>query len=186
VQWKNSPVQFGHISVLMHWLVALFFYAMFALGLWMVGLGYYDDWYHRAPELHKSIGVALFLVMVFRLLWRFISPPPSPLKSFSAATRIGAWLAHLMLFLGIFTILISGYLISTAEGQPINVFGWFEIPATLFGLNQQADIAGVIHLWVAWGIVIVSVLHGLAAFKHHFIDRDTTLTRMLGRQHRSD
>jgi len=52
-------------------------------------------------------------------------------------------------------------------------------------LNQQADIAGVIHLWVAWGIVIVSVLHGLAALKHHFIDRDITLTRMLG-QRRSD
>ena len=186
MQWKNSPLQFGHISVLVHWLVAVVFYAMFALGLWMVGLGYYDGWYHRAPELHKSIGACVFAVMVFRLVWRFVSPPPSPLKSYSAATRMGAWLAHLVLFIGLFTILISGYLISTAEGQPISVFGWFEIPATLFGLNQQADIAGVIHLWVAWGIVIVSILHGLAALKHHFIDRDTTLTRMLGQQQRSD
>lgn len=181
MQIKNSSAQFGAISVLIHWLVALVFYGMFALGLWMVGLGYYDTWYHRAPELHKSIGVLVFAAMLFRLVWRFISPPPVALKSYSRATRISAWLAHLILFIGLFTVLISGYLISTAEGQPISVFGWFDIPTTLFGLDQQADIAGVIHLWFAWGIVIISAFHGLAALKHHFIDRDNTLTRMLGR-----
>jgi cytochrome b561 len=77
--------------------------------------------------------------------------------------------------------LISGYLISTAEGQPVSVFGWFEIPALLFGLPQQADIAGIVHLWLAWGVVIISALHALAALKHHFMDRDSTLVRMLGR-----
>lgn len=182
MQWKNSPSRFGHISVLIHWLVAFAVYALFALGLWMVGLGYYDTWYHRAPELHKSIGVLVFAAMIFRLLWRFISPPPRPLKNYSAATRLGAWVAHLILFIGLFSIVISGYLISTAEGQPVSVFGWFSIPATLFGLEQQADIAGTIHLWLAWGIVIVSAFHALAALKHHFIDRDSTLVRMLGRR----
>ncbi|MCZ2986478.1 cytochrome b/b6 domain-containing protein, partial [Acinetobacter baumannii] len=90
------------------------------------GLGYYDTWYHRAPELHKSIGILVFTAMVFRLAWRFISPPPKPLSSYSAKTRLGAWLAHLLLFAGLFGILISGYLISTAEGQPVSVFGWFD------------------------------------------------------------
>lgn len=179
--WKNTPVLFGNISVVIHWAVALAVYGLFALGLWMVGLGYYDTWYHRAPELHKSIGILVFTAMVFRLAWRFISPPPKPLSSYSAKTRLGAWLAHLLLFAGLFGILISGYLISTAEGQPVSVFGWFDIPATLFGLNQQADIAGTVHLWMAWGIVIVSAFHALAALKHHFVDRDSTLTRMLGR-----
>lgn len=108
-------------------------------------------------------------------------PPPKALSTYSAKTRLGAWLAHVLLFAGLFAILISGYLISTAEGQAVSVFGWFEIPATLFGLNQQADLAGTIHLWLAWGIVIVSAFHALAALKHHFIDRDSTLTRMLGR-----
>lgn len=179
--WKNTPARFGHISVLIHWLIALAVYGLFALGLWMVGLGYYDTWYHRAPEIHKSIGILIFAAMVFRLVWRFISPPPKPLASYSVKTRIGAWLAHVLLFIGLFGILISGYLISTAEGQPVSVFGWFEIPATLSGLEQQADIAGTLHLWMAWGIVIISGFHALAALKHHFIDRDSTLTRMLGR-----
>lgn len=134
--WKNTTVRFGHISILIHWIVALAVYGLFALGLWMVGLGYYDTWYHRAPEIHKSIGVLVFAAMVFRLAWRFISPPPKPLDSYSTKTRLGAWLAHLLLFAGLFGILLSGYLISTAEGQPVSVFGWFDIPATLFGLDQ--------------------------------------------------
>lgn len=74
MQWKNSSTRFGHISVLLHWLVALAVYGMFALGLWMVTTGYYDSWYHPAPELHKSIGMTLFAIMLFRVIWRFISP----------------------------------------------------------------------------------------------------------------
>lgn len=78
MQWRNTPVRFGHISVLIHWGVALAVYGLFALGLWMVGLGYYDTWYHRAPEIHKSIGVLIFVAMVFRLAWRFISLRQKP------------------------------------------------------------------------------------------------------------
>lgn len=177
---KNTSTRFGHVSILIHWCVALAIYGLFAMGLWMVGLSYYDSWYHPAPELHKSIGVLVFIIMIFRLIWRFVSPLPKPLSSYNKTTRITAWFAHIILFVGLFALLISGYLISTAEGQPISVFGWFNVPATLSGLNGQADVAGIIHLWLAWGIVIISALHALAALKHHIIDRDITLRRMLG------
>ncbi|HHQ6559052.1 TPA: cytochrome b [Serratia fonticola] len=179
--WKNTADRFGHVSVLIHWLVALTVYGMFALGLWMVTLGYYDVWYHQAPEIHKSIGTLLFIVMVVRVVWRFISPPPKPLTSYSRLTRISAVLAHIALYTVLFAILISGYLISTADGQAISVFGWFDVPASVTGLPQQADTAGTIHLYLAWAVVVLSVLHALAALKHHFIDRDVTLKRMLGR-----
>ncbi|QTF08823.1 cytochrome b [Brenneria izadpanahii] len=179
--WRNTSSRYGHVSILLHWAVALTVYGMFALGLWMVSLGYYDVWYHRAPEIHKGIGVLLFAVMIFRVIWRFFSPPPRPLSSYSTLTRISATLAHIALYVVLFAILISGYLISTAEGQPISVFGWFSIPATLSGLTDQADIAGTVHLYLAWVVVALSALHGLAALKHHFIDGDTTLKRMLGR-----
>nr|WP_113868047.1 cytochrome b [Brenneria salicis]NMN91229.1 cytochrome b561 [Brenneria salicis ATCC 15712 = DSM 30166]RBP60442.1 cytochrome b561 [Brenneria salicis ATCC 15712 = DSM 30166]RLM30070.1 cytochrome b [Brenneria salicis ATCC 15712 = DSM 30166] len=179
--WRNTSSRYGHVSILLHWISALTIYGMFALGLWMVTLGYYNDWYHRAPEIHKSIGVLLFALIIFRLVWRFISPPPAPLNSYSTLTRISATLAHIALYVVLLGILISGYLISTAEGQPVSVFGWFSIPATLSGLTDQADIAGTVHLYLAWAVVILSVLHGLAALKHHFIDGDTTLKRMLGR-----
>ncbi|CAI1629923.1 cytochrome b [Serratia fonticola] len=179
--WKNTADRVGHVSVLIHWLVALTVYGMFALGLWMVTLGYYDVWYHQAPEIHKSIGTLLFIVMVVRVVWRFISPPPKPLASYSRLTRISAVLAHIALYTVLFAILISGYLISTADGQAISVFGWFDVPASVTGLPQQADTAGTIHLYLAWAVVVLSVLHALAALKHHFIDRDVTLKRMLGR-----
>ncbi len=177
---KNTSTRFGHISILLHWFVALAVYGMFALGLWMVTLSYYDTWYHRAPSLHKSLGVCIFIVMVIRLLWRFISPPPKPLANYSQLTRISAKLAHFTLYFVLFGILASGYLISTAEGDPIQVFGWFDVPAILTGQGVQADTAGVIHLYLAWIAVVFSLLHGLAALKHHFIDRDSTLKRMFG------
>ncbi|KAA9001188.1 cytochrome b [Affinibrenneria salicis] len=180
--WRNNSARYGHISILLHWGVALAVYGMFALGLWMVSLGYYDVWYHRAPDLHKGIGCLLFAVLLFRILWRFISPPPRPLSHYSALTRTGATLAHLALYVLLLSILISGYLISTADGQPISVFGWFSVPAVLSGLKDQADIAGDVHFYLAWGVVILSALHALAALKHHFIDGDMTLKRMLGRR----
>ncbi|CAI1862968.1 Cytochrome b561 homolog 2 [Serratia fonticola] len=179
--WKNTADRFGHVSVLIHWLVALTVYGMFALGLWMATLGYYDVWYHQAPEIHKSIGTLLFIVMVVRVVWRFISPPPKPLASYSRLTHISAVFAHIALYTVLFAILISGYLISTADGQAISVFGWFDVPASVTGLPQQADTAGTIHLYLAWAVVVLSVLHALAALKHHFIDGDVTLKRMLGR-----
>lgn len=180
MRWKNSGDEYGHFSLLLHWLVALAMYGMFALGLWMVSLGYYDTWYHKAPELHKSIGMVLFAFMVLRVIWRFISPPPAPLASYSPLVRYSAVAVHLLLYLLLFAIFISGYLISTAEGKPIEVFGVLSVPATVSGYGAQADLAGDIHLWLAWAVVILSLLHGVAALKHHFIDRDITLKRMLG------
>ncbi|MDF7657701.1 cytochrome b [Erwiniaceae bacterium L1_54_6] len=178
--WRNSPLRFGAVSILLHWLMALAIYGMFVLGLWMVGLGYYDGWYHTAPEIHKSIGILLFSALLIRLAWRFLSPPPAPLSSYSTPVRLTAIAAHWLLYALLLTILLSGYLISTADGKPISFFGWFEVPALLAGAAAQADTAGDIHLWLAWTVVVLSVLHGLAALKHHFIDRDITLKRMLG------
>lgn len=182
---NNTSSHYGLLSVFLHWSMALVIYAMFALGLWMVGLSYYDTWYHNAPEIHKSIGVMLMLALIIRLLWRVISPPPKPLSSYSTAVRISAVVAHWLLYSLLIAILFSGYLISTADGKPISVFGWFSLPALLTGAGEQADLAGDIHLWLAWSIVILSGLHGLAALKHHFIDRDITLKRMLGLRIRS-
>ena len=181
MQLRNTSRRYGIISISLHWIFAIAVYAMFGLGLWMVTLSYYDGWYHQAPELHKSIGVLLMMGLVIRVIWRHISPPPAAPKTHSKFTRISAVAAHITLYALLFALLISGYLISTAEGKPISVFGIFDVPATLADAGSQADIAGVIHLWLAWSLVILSVLHGLAALKHHFIDKDDTLKRMLGR-----
>ncbi|MES2818832.1 MAG: cytochrome b [Pseudomonadota bacterium] len=182
MQWRNNPDRYGLISIVLHWGIALAVFAMFGLGYWMVDLDYYSNWYRTAPDLHKSIGLCLFALMLLRLCWRFISPVPPALKSYGTWTRRGAAFGHGLLYVGLFALMISGYLISTAEGRGISVFGLFEVPASLTSLPDQADLAGWIHEYLAWGLVGFAGLHGLAALKHHFIDCDTTLTRMLGRR----
>ncbi|EOM3575349.1 cytochrome b/b6 domain-containing protein [Escherichia coli O99:H4] len=179
MSFTNTPERYGVISAAFHWLSAIIVYGMFALGLWMVTLSYYDGWYHKAPELHKSIGILLMMGLVIRVLWRVISPPPGPLPSYSPMTRLAARAGHLALYLLLFAIGISGYLISTADGKPISVFGWFDVPATLADAGAQADFAGALHFWLAWSVVVLSVMHGFMALKHHFIDKDDTLKRML-------
>ncbi len=182
MQLRNTSSRYGWVSIFMHWGVALAVFGLFALGLWMVGLDYYSTWRKDAPDLHKSIGLVLLAVMVLRVLWRFISPPPPVLESYNRMTRISAKFGHSFLYLSLFAVMIAGYLISTADGVGIPVFGLFEVPALISGLPDQADTAGVIHLYLAWALVIFSGLHALAALKHHFIDRDATLMRMLGRK----
>ncbi len=182
MQLRNSSSRYGWVSIFMHWGVALAVFGLYALGLWMVGLDYYSTWRKDAPDLHKSIGLVLLGVMVLRVLWRFVSPPPSTLQSYSRMTRVGAKFGHGFLYLALFAVMIAGYLISTADGVGIPVFGLFEIPAVVSGLPDQADNAGLVHLYLAWVLVVFAGLHGVAALKHHFIDRDATLTRMLGRK----
>ena len=181
MQWRNTPSRYGLISIALHWLVALTVFGLFALGYWMVGLDYYSGWYKTAPELHKSIGILLFVVMLGRMLWRRISPPPASLPEHDRLTRLGARCGHAFLYLGLFVLMLSGYLISTADGRGIGVFGLFAVPATITGIPNQEDVAGLVHEYLGWALVIFAALHALAALKHHFIDRDRTLSRMLGR-----
>ncbi|CAI8927064.1 MULTISPECIES: cytochrome b [Pseudomonas] len=182
MQLRNSSSRYGLVSIFLHWGVALAVFGLFGLGLWMMGLDYYSTWRKDAPDLHKSIGLVLLGVMLLRVLWRFVSPPPPAPASHGKLTRLASTAGHGLLYLGLFAVMIAGYLISTADGVGIPVFGLFEVPALVSNLPDQADVAGEIHFYLAWGLVIFAGLHGLAALKHHFIDRDATLIRMLGRK----
>jgi cytochrome b561 len=144
----------------------------------MVELDYYHAWYRRAPAWHKSFGLLLFGVMLIRVAWRYSSPAPEPLGT-DRQRRIAS-AAHRLLYLLLFAIVISGYLISTADGRPVEVFGLFSIPATISGLDGQEDIAGKVHQLLAFALIALAGVHALAALKHHFIDHDATLRRMLG------
>lgn len=184
MHWRNSVTRYGLLSILLHWLIAVAVFCMFGLGLWMVDLEYYSSWYKTAPDLHKSIGLSLLALMLLRVCWRKISPPPLPLASHGRRTQLASKAVHLLLYVGLFALMLSGYLISTADGRSISVFGLLEVPASLTSIPDQEDVAGVIHEWLAWGLVIFAGLHGLAALKHHLMDRDLTLARMLGRSER--
>ncbi|MGM0593433.1 MAG: cytochrome b [Pseudomonadota bacterium] len=179
MHWRNHHGGWGGVAIALHWLTALTVLGMFALGLWMTSLGYYDPWYRKGPDLHRSIGVLLFILTLARLIWRQLSPPPPPLPNHKPYERLAARAVHILLYLLLFAIMASGYLISTADGRGVEVFGWFTIPATITGENQE-DLAGGLHWLLAWTLIVVVALHAGAALKHHFIDRDRTLRRMLG------
>lgn len=180
MQVRNSSSNFGVVAVAIHWLVAVAVFGLFGLGYWMVDLSYYDDWYRTGPDIHRSIGILLLLVMLFRLVWRLFNPLPRALPSHSRLEVLAAHGAHALLYVLIFVAMASGYLISTADGSAISVFNWFDVPSVTGQIKGMEDTAGLVHYWSTWALVVLAGLHGLAAIKHHLIDRDDTLRRMLG------
>lgn len=179
--FKNSTHRYGSVSVLFHWLLAVAILALFALGVWMVELDYYLEWYHRAPAIHKAIGVLVVAMMILRWLWVRVNPRVLP-QMHAKWEHLAAKIVHALLYLGVLLLGVSGYLIATAEGQGVSVFAWFELPAMSAGalFEGQADVAGEIHTYLAYGLMSLVALHAAAALKHHFIDRDATLRNMLG------
>lgn len=167
---------YGLISRLFHWFMAVAIVAMFALGLWMVGLDYYSPYYNSAPDIHRSVGMVLLFALIVRLIWRMVNPKPSGAE-LSPLERKASFAVHWGFYVLLFVLLISGYLISTAGGAPVSVFGWFDVPAItkLPGLETPA---GNVHRILAYAVIALAVIHTLAALKHHIIDRSAILTRM--------
>ena len=178
---KNSPTAYGWISIAFHWLSALVVLGLFALGLWMVDLDYYDVWYRTAPHWHKSVGVLFVFALVLRLGWRLYTPPPQAPDTHKRWEKLISKLVHGLLYLMLIAMLPTGYLITTAKGQGLEVFDWFVIPSLVSGVDNLEYTALEIHELLAYSIIGIASLHALAALKHHFLDKDVTLLRMLGK-----
>lgn len=178
---KNSDEGYGVVAVAMHWLVAAVVFGMFALGLWMTGLTYYDPWYRLGPWWHKGIGMMLLALAIARIAWRATNPRPAQLPGHRLWERRLAGLVHGLAYLLLLALPVSGYLISTADGRALEVFDWFAIPALPAAMEHQEDLAGSIHWALAVALIALAALHALGALKHHFVNEDRTLLRMLGR-----
>lgn len=169
--------KYNALARLIHWSSALLIISMFVLGLWMVDLDYYNQWYQTAPHWHKSIGLCLFTVTVLRILWKMMTKAPEiEGKNWEKSV---AKLVHRLLYVLLFFLFISGYMISTADGRSIAIFNWFSIPGFGSIVDNQEDIAGAVHYYVAIILIALTCLHALAALKHHYIDKDNTLKKML-------
>jgi len=175
---RNTTTSYGFVSIGLHWLMAAAIFAMFALGYWMTTLTYYDRWYHEGPDIHKAIGVLLLLALFFRLAWRLINIRPELMGA--RWEQMVALSVHRLHYVLTFTVLMTGYLIPTAEGVGIDVFGLFTLPAMLTFDKQVTDLIGKVHWASAWAMMGLAGLHAGAAMKHHWIDQDITLLRMLG------
>ncbi|MCB1786546.1 MAG: cytochrome b [Gammaproteobacteria bacterium] len=176
--WTNSGDGYGIPAIALHWIIAGMLLFLLPLGLWMTGLDYYHPWYNKGPDLHRSIGVLCGIALVLRGLVRIGGEVPRPLNV-RGGLAVATSLAHAALYLVPVLLVISGYLISTADGRPVEVFGWFEVPSTLHGIEAQEDIAGSIHYWLAMLLIALIALHVAGALRHHFVFKDATLRRML-------
>ena len=176
---KNSTNHYGWVSILLHWVIAVAFFSLFILGDYMLRLDYYHPWYQSAPDWHKSMGLLFIVTLVMRFTWRLYSPKPEPLSSHQTWEVFIATVVHWIFYLLLFIICISGYLITSADANPISVFSLFEIPVLNLEWQHQADDAGLAHWLMAYICMGLVGLHVIAALKHHFIDHDMTLKRII-------
>ena len=178
----NTRDSFGILTIIGHWLVGVGIIGMLALGWYMNSLP--DDQRFPLILLHKSIGVALFVLVALRVIWHFSQPRPEPLGK-SALLNTVARFNHLLLLLAMVVMVTSGWVMTDSYKYPTEFFGLFTMP-DLLPLNEPLhDVAGAVHDISAWVLAILIGIHFLAVLKHQFINKDGTLSRMFGRSPRS-
>lgn len=176
---KNKSNSYGALAKFFHWTLAILIIGLFAMGLWMTGLGYYDDWYHQAPELHKSIGVLVLVLWLLKLGWITTNTKVvhTELKRWELLASKATQGSMQILLL---VIIVTGYLMSTSDGRSVSVFELFEIPS-LFQQKGLEDTTGWLHEILAYGLIGLASGHALIALIHHFIQKDNVLRSMLPR-----
>lgn len=179
--WRNSASAYGLLARLLHWTIALLILGLIPLGWYITKLDYYDPGYRTWPDLHRGLGVVVGGLALARIAWAIADRAPPLAPTLKAWEKLGAHLGHGLLYLATLAIPVSGYLVSTAKGDPARLFGWIELPALVSGGEQWQEFAAGLHETLAWGTLAVIAIHAAAALKHQFIDRDGTLARMTGR-----
>lgn len=172
----DTKAGYGVITRVTHWVMAVAIIGLFGLGLWMVDLSYYSPYYNLAPDIHRSVGMLLLALLVLRFCWRLVNPQPDD-SELSPFERRAALFVHWGFYPLLLALMVSGYLISTADGRAIEVFDWFSVPA-LVEKKGLEDTAGNVHEILAYITIAVAAVHAAASLKHHFVDRSRILTRM--------
>ena len=174
---KNTHEEYGLVSRILHWLTFFVVVGMLVGGQL---LGVLSDGGIKpiVASAHKSIGVLVFLLVVVRLLWRLANPRPRFLGT-KLVLRYVAEVLHVCLYVILLIQPLAGILMSQAYGYPVVVFGWIEMPTLIWHNPSLGGVFRQIHSVTANTLLAVIVVHGAAALKHHYIDGDRTLIRML-------
>jgi len=176
---KNSELNYGIVSRANHWLSAFLFIGLIAVGLFMSEMDKGDQ-RNNLYALHKSMGVALFGLMLLRLIWLKISPNPEQLS----ASKFEHILGHAVkgiLYLAMLGMPISGWIMSNSGGHEVAFFNLFTLPTILAENEALHELFEEMHGIFGTLLIGVVLLHIAGALKHHFIYKDGTLLRMLGK-----
>ncbi|RXZ36594.1 cytochrome b [Oxalobacteraceae bacterium CAVE-383] len=174
-----SKKKYGGIAILLHWLIALMIIGTFTLGLVMVDIPGLTPAKLKYFSWHKWSGVTILALACLRLLWRLTHAAP-PYPSSMPRWQIGAaHLTHFLLYLLIFAVPLSGYFYTLSAGVPVVYFGIFPLPVVIGPHPEWKAALKLTHYVLNMTLLAFVCLHVLAALKHHFIDRDEVLKRML-------
>lgn len=182
---KDTKAKFTATTVTLHWLIAVVVISLLAVGIYMQ-----ENEVIFLYPIHKSIGILVSIVIIARVVWRIINRFPPVLHSGTKVLNIMAKIAHSLLLLATIIMPISGMLMSAYGGHDLAIFG-FELlaenidpndPEEVIPLNKDVSaFANDVHSFFGYTLIVVLVLHIAAALKHHLIDKDGTLRRMLGK-----
>lgn len=166
------------VAVSLHWLVALLIVAAFALGVVMVDIPGLTPTKLRYFSWHKWLGVTVLALAALRLLWRLRHGVPRPIEM-PAWQRRAATLIHLLLYALMFTVPLSGYFYSLAAGVPVVYLGVLPLPVLIDPDPLLKPVLKELHEVLVYTMLAFVMLHVAAAIKHHWIDRDGLLRRMM-------
>ncbi len=174
----RSTTSYTVTARVLHWLIAVGILGMFGLGLYMVNLPL-SPTKLKLYSWHKWAGISIFLLALIRVLWRIRHQAPALPKHYSPFVKTAAHVGHMLLYVLMFLAPLSGWLMSSAKGVQTVWFGVLPLPDVLPENKALGDALLTVHQTVNYVFMATVAGHALAALKHHFIDRDNTLRRML-------
>lgn len=167
-------------AIALHWLMAIMIFGMLALGFYMQDLPLSPEKL-KLYSWHKWAGVTVFLLVLLRLAWRLTHRPPALPASMPKLLQFAAHAGHLVLYALMLVIPLSGWLMSSAKGFQTVWFGVLPIPDLLDKNKELGDLLQTVHMSLNLLFAVVIAGHIGAALKHHLIDKDDILTRILPR-----
>lgn len=175
--------RYTRTAMSLHWLMAILLVGLFAVGIYMHELPL-SPWKLQVYSWHKWAGVTAFLLVLVRLAWRFTHRPPALPINMSRSAEFAAHAGHTLLYILMIAIPLSGWLMSSAKGVQTVYFGILPIPDLLAKNKELGNVLRDIHAILNYTLAAVVIGHIGAALKHHLIDKDDVLTRMLPRHKR--
>ena len=171
----NSQKEYGILAKLFHWISFVILIAQIPFGFYLVGLEF-SDRRIDLENIHILIGITVFYITLFRLVWKFFNSSPTEGNSFFKGQIFIAKANHFFLYLSIFTITISGILKKLYMGEKLNfLFFSYGFKKDNF---QLADLYYEVHIYANYLLIVLVVLHILAVIVHHFIFKDKILDKI--------